>query len=327
MLSRNAYGLYWIGRYMERAGFVSRLVIDQLRAIQDRPIEDIDIGWRRLYSTLGSTPVSGKLEPNTGEELMMLADVFTLTDDLVFETCNPNAVLSCFATARENARQIRNNITYEMWTCINVSYLEMRNIRLHDIWNAQPEDFLAQAALAVRTFIGVADNTMYRDHGWLFLRLGTLQERALNMTSLLKSHIELFPVSEAHREWNWSSLLGICEARSAFRHLHSIKFSPDAVVEFLFANQKLSISACSALTHIEHILTELTADNHQQKNRPGMHIPHALTLFEDQWPNRDTGNDSQMLAMIETVSQACQALNHELEQNYFFYEIEDTPPT
>lgn len=326
MLSRNAYGLYWIGRYMERAAFVSRLVMDQLRAIQDRPIEDIDMGWKRLYSTLGSTPVSGNLDSNEGQEQSMLVDVFALTDDLVFESHNPDAVLSCFSSARENARQIRNNITYEMWTCLNVSYLEMRDIRLLDIWYTQPEDFLSKAAMAVRTFMGVADNTMYRDHGWHFLRLGLFQERAINITSLLRSHIKLFPTSETHREWNWSSLLGICEARSAFRHLHSIKFSPNDVVEFLFANQQLAISARSALAVIQRTLSELTADQKIENNRPGTQARHALALFNDRWPNRNIGDDDQTLAMINSISYACQLLNHELEHSYFFYEIEDTPP-
>ena len=88
------------------------------------------------------------LAPNVDAENYMLADVFTLTDDLVFEAYNPDAILSCFATARENARQTSNNITCEMWTCLNVSYLEMRDVRLQDIWDDQPEDFLAKAALA-----------------------------------------------------------------------------------------------------------------------------------------------------------------------------------
>ncbi|MYB35316.1 MAG: alpha-E domain-containing protein [Gammaproteobacteria bacterium] len=327
MLSRNAYGLYWIGRYMERAGFVSRLIIDQLRAIQDRPAEDIHVGWKRLYSTLGTRPVSVDLDPDVGDENYMLVDVFTLTDDLVFEAYNPDAVLSCFATARENARQIRNNITYEMWTCLNASYLEMRDVRLQDIWETQPEDFLTKAALAVRTFNGVAESTMYRDHGWHFLRIGVYQERAINITSLLRSHINLFPTSEAHREWNWSSLLGICEVRSAFRNLHSFKFNPNHVVEFLFADEQLAISAHSALTIIQQVLTDLTADCPDQQNKPGIQVRSALALFEDQWPNRNRQDDAETLAMINSVNHACQLLNHELEQNYFFYEIEDTPPT
>ena len=327
MLSRNAYGLYWIGRYMERAGFVSRLVIDQLRAIQDRPVEDIDIGWRRLYSALGSKPVGGRLDPNLGEEQIMLADVYTLTDDLVFEPANPDAVLSCFATARENARQIRNNITYEMWTCLNVSYLEMRDTQLMDIWNKQPEDFLVKAALAVRTFLGVAHNTMYRDHGWHFFQLGLYMERTLNITSLLESHIRLFPTSEGHREWNWSSLLGICEVRSAFRHLHTIKFRPNDVIEFLIADRRLPISARNALARILNSLAELARDHPEESDGPGIQARHAWALLEHQWPTRNVTDDAQTLGLINRINSACRLLNHELEQVYFFYEIEDTPPS
>ncbi len=326
MLSRNAHGLYWIGRYMERAGFVSRLVANQLQAMQDRPVEDIDIGWRRLYSVLGSKPVGGQLHPNLGEEKIMLADVYTLTDDLVFELSNPDAVLSCFATARENARQIRNNITHEMWTCLNVSYLDMRDTRLLDIWNQNPEDFLVKAALAVRTFLGIADNTMYRDHGWHFFQLGLRLERAINTTSLLKSHIQLFPTAEKHQEWNWSSLLSICEVRSVFRHLHTIQFRPDDIVEFLMADQLLPISARSALAHIRHALSELAGGHLEEGVGPDAHALHVRTLLDHQWPARDVADDSQTLELVDQAHHRFGCIHHELERAYFFYEINDMPP-
>ena len=82
MLSRNAQGLYWIGRYLERAEHGCRLLADQLKALEDRPVEDIDRTWRRLYAGLDRKPIGGSLESNLDDEGFMLADSYTLADDL-----------------------------------------------------------------------------------------------------------------------------------------------------------------------------------------------------------------------------------------------------
>ena len=49
MLSRSAQGLYWMGRYLERARHLSRLLQLQSEALVDRPVREIYFGWRRIY--------------------------------------------------------------------------------------------------------------------------------------------------------------------------------------------------------------------------------------------------------------------------------------
>ena len=59
MLSRSAQGLYWMGRYLERAEFVCRLLRLQTEALVDRPVSEIHSGWNRIYNGLNRLPPLG----------------------------------------------------------------------------------------------------------------------------------------------------------------------------------------------------------------------------------------------------------------------------
>ena len=110
MLSRSAEGLYWMGRYLERARHLSRLLQLQTAALVDRPVREIYFGWSRIYTSAGRAPPGGTLEISDDDDFI-LADSFTLADDMTFERSNPGSVWQCFWMGRENARQMRNRIS------------------------------------------------------------------------------------------------------------------------------------------------------------------------------------------------------------------------
>ena len=95
MLSRSAYGLYWMGRYLERAEFLCRLLRLQTEALVDRPIREIHVGWFRIYGGIDREPPGGSLEMLDNDEFT-LADSYTLADDLTFERSNPDSVWKLF---------------------------------------------------------------------------------------------------------------------------------------------------------------------------------------------------------------------------------------
>ena len=174
MLSRSAQGLYWMGRYLERAEHLCRLLRLQTEALVDRPPREIYFGWSRIYGSLSRQPPGDTLE--VGDDSFTLADSYTLADDLTFESSNTDSVWSCFALGRENARQMRHCISAEMWTRLNLAYLRIQKLSIQDIWGS-PESFYEETVAEIATFAGVAAATMYRDQGWSFLQLGRFNER------------------------------------------------------------------------------------------------------------------------------------------------------
>lgn len=67
-------------------------------------------------------------------------------------------------------------------------------------------------------------------------------------------HWRFSPAGELHVESNWHPLLQICEARAAYRRLHSLEYRPSTVVDFLVADELLSHSIRYALARISEAL-------------------------------------------------------------------------
>ena len=205
MLARSAQGLYWMGRYLERAEFLCRLLRLQVEALVDRPVREIHSGWLRIYDTIGREPPGGSRDLVDSEEFT-LADSYTLADDLTFERTTPNSVWSCFVMGRENARQMRPGITSELWTSLNLAYLKIQKLTIQDIWRTSPESFYAETEAAMNTFSGVAAATTYRDDGWRFTQLGRFIERAQTSASLFLAQWAADAEAGESSDADWTSL-------------------------------------------------------------------------------------------------------------------------
>ena len=339
MLSRSALGLYWIGRYLERAQHVCRLIADQFETMKDRPVNEIDKSWRRLYVGLRSEPAGGELGSNLDDEGFMLADAFTLADDLTFDASNPNSIRSSIATARENARQVRHVVDEDLWSCLNLAFLELRDLGITDIWLDRPVDFYRRTEDAVRTFFGVAESNMYRDDGWHFLQLGRFVERAQLFSALLEAQLTVYtvgsPISGAETsdsevgaavdaDPEWLSLLRICAARDAYGRLHSLHYDPATVLDFLVADPLASRSIRYALAQVCAALNAVSA------GRPliveaGRRAGRLTAAIDYDWPNRDPVDEEAVRATLSGIGASCRRLHDDIDAAYFSYALEDGP--
>ncbi len=324
MLSRNAQGLYWIGRYLERAAHGCRLVLVQYLDLQDRTVEELDRTWLRLYLGLGREPVGGVLGSNRGDDDFMLADAFTLVDDLTFEPNNPDAIRNCVAAARENARQVRNVIGNEMWSCLNLLYLDIRDLDVGDVWADRSGEFFQRTEDAVRAFHGIAGSAMYRDAGWHFLRLGRAVERAQNLTALLDAHLEVFPSVESHLEPEWRSLLQICDARVAYHRRYSLDYQPGRVIDLLVSDPLLAHSVRFALDRISAAL-DAVGEHRPMAAEAARRVGRVVAVLEYDWRWDDPEGDRTTRAMLKEILGACRQLDGDIDASYFNYGIEDGP--
>ena len=324
MLSRSAQGLYWIGRYLERAEHLCRLLAERLDALEDRPVEEIDRGWRRIYAALGRAPTGGDLAPSGGAERVMLADAYTLADDLTFEPANPDSVRACLAAARENARQVRNVIGRDMWACLNVAYLGLRGAAIAEIWRDRPVEFYRRLEGAVRTFSGIAESAMYRDEGWHFLQLGRFVERVQLVAALLEAQLAASPPGEPPAESDWRSVLEVCEARVAYNRRHALEYRPSAVVDFLVADPALAHSIRYALARIAEAL-DAVSGRRPLAIEAGRRAGRMAARIDFDWPDRDPADDGAARSALREIRESCRRLHDDAAAAYFDYEIEDRP--
>ena len=111
MLSRVADSLYWMSRYLERAENTVRQLDVTMGLMLDTGGASEKERWQRLVASLGKP---AGLDWNGNLEAM--------AHKLVFDNLNHAAVTFCVNGARENARQVREEISSEQWQRLNRLY-------------------------------------------------------------------------------------------------------------------------------------------------------------------------------------------------------------
>lgn len=320
MLSRSAQGLYWMGRYLERAQRLCILLRLQTEALVDRPAREIYFGWSRIYGSMNCNPPVGTLELLDGDDYT-LADSYTLADDLTFERSNPASVWSSFALGRENARQMRHCISAEMWTRLNLAYLRIQSLGIQDIWSVAPENFYAQTAAEIDTFTGVAGSTMYRDQGWSFMQLGRFIERAQLAVSLLLTQLASDASTKEDSDADWTSLLRACHALDAYSRIYSVEVHPSHVLDLLVTDSALPDSVCWAVDMASAELASMESGPGERSSAAARRLIGRMgALIHYDWPDREDRED-----VLLQVRGYCWELHSLITEAYFDYPIEDVP--
>src|SRR5918912_689552 len=129
MLSRVADSLYWMSRYLERAEHTARLLDVQLNLMLEQSPDESGGRWLRLLRSLNvHTPIDG-------------ASLKSVPQMLTLDATNPASIVACVTAARDNARQVREQISSEMWEQLNELYLDVLRARTDDRWQAEPHQF------------------------------------------------------------------------------------------------------------------------------------------------------------------------------------------
>ncbi len=230
MLSRVADSLYWMSRYLERAENTVRQLDVTMGLMLDTGA-DFESRWERLVGALGKPPDmewSGSLED--------------MARRLVFDSAHPASVTYFINAARENARQVREEISTEQWQRLNRLFHQMHSPHTQAQFSSSINDALAAVVDGIHLFQGVGDSTMIHGQGWQFIRLGRSLERAYATATLLEVYRpELFPEQEressGHQYVELVGLLRCCTAFEAYCQVYTADLAPDRILEFLLLNR------------------------------------------------------------------------------------------
>ena len=249
MLSRVADSLYWMRRYVERADQIARVVGVNMDLAFDRaPLEVVQL-WGRLLSGLWSAPAWAQVSRESPH-------------DAFADLTNIDAVASCVAAARENARQIRQHITGEMWDRLNGVHLALNDPVRRAEWSQRPHGFFQTVRESAALFDAAINDGLARDEAWHFLQLGQFLERSGATARLLECQLRAtLPAHAPDRlldeQLEWICLLRACDALELFRRRHRTGLCQDHIVRFLIADQCSPRSIRYGFDRITETLTAL----------------------------------------------------------------------
>jgi len=255
MLSRVAESIYWMSRYVERAENVARCISVNLNLSLDLPGVAGD-QWSPLVVTMGDADTFYESYSTPGRS--------NVIEFLTFDRSNPNSILSCLTSARENARSVRESISSEMWQHLNAFYLRVRDARREEAFR-DPHTYFDGITAAGQQFVGVTDVTMTHGEGWHFGQLGRMIERADKTSRILDvKYFILLPhitdVGTTYDNVQWLALLRSASGLEMYRQAFG-RIDPSGVVQFLILDRDFPRAVLHCLTRADKSLHEITGTN------------------------------------------------------------------
>jgi uncharacterized alpha-E superfamily protein len=223
MLSRVADGLYWMSRYFERAGHCARVVEANYTLMLNPSKLSREQRWQQITASLGVRTPEHSADPQTA--------IARLTGDPE----NRSSIVSCISSARENASQVREQISSEMWESLNQLYHEAINSSVRLDNDFEPLRLVTAIREGSYKFHGVTDASMNHGEGWQFIQLGKFMERACGLSVLLDAHLA---ASGGSDDLDWLGLLASCAAFEAYCKVYTADLKPERVTEFLLLNSE-----------------------------------------------------------------------------------------
>ena len=251
LLARYAECLFWLGRYVERAENLARILrVNDLFARDaggDKdwlPIVQINADDERFARRHGG------------------ASATTVLHFYVRDGDNPTSLMSAVRGARENARSLRPLISTEMWVHINTLYARVGALTDDDLAPARRVHLFDELREQCQAHAGIVEGTFHRDQGWYFYQIGRHLERADQTTRLLdiKYHRLLPRVADVGSPLDvgqWTALLRSASGYHAYLRLYAGQVTPGSVVSFLLLDQQFPRSVNLCVRTVEQLLTEV----------------------------------------------------------------------
>jgi uncharacterized alpha-E superfamily protein len=252
MLIRVADSLYWMSRYMERADSMLRMLKINYMTSQDDPE---DFTWApvlEIFSDVNEQQIP-LLERNGRKVLIQM----------VLDRESPNSIFNMVTLARENARSVQDNITKELWQCLNEFYHVIRDPKLQrSLQSEDPVSVLDALINQCMIYYGVSDITMFRGEGLCFMNVGKFMERALQSADILNVKFSdlSYDLDKTTDTIYWKNLLLSVSGYALYLKRYKSGFEAKNVVDQILFNVDFPRSILYSLNQLHRYFSRLKSN-------------------------------------------------------------------
>jgi len=172
MISRTAENSFWISRNIERVLMLANS-LEVAYGVELETYGDTEEVWYPLVVVLG-----GEREFKNKYGYSSKSNTRKIQKFLVWDKENQSSIYSSLASARENARIIRDLISADMWEEINETWLWINAAETHRFSTTNLGDFCKKIIKFCFLWIGFYHNFILRNDTYNFMKMGLLIERA-----------------------------------------------------------------------------------------------------------------------------------------------------
>lgn len=315
MLSRTADSLYWMARYAERAEHAARLLRVRLEAMVEQGELEGSEGWRRtLYGLADVAPEDPSADPRD------------ITYRVAFDRSNPSSMLNAIAAARDNARQVREQISTEMWEHINRLYLKVMALDFDEVWAGNTIGAFIDIGEGLWMFQGITNSTMLHGEGFDFIELGTFIERAQLVARLLDIYFstpqEDGPKLATPGYFDLISLLKQCTGFEAYCKVYTAQIAPRKIAEFLIFDPEFPHSIRFSVDKVQSALSQVAPGAPQTRRASVARQAGRVKAFVD-FGSMDEIVSGGIAPFLTSVLKQCDAIHGSVYSTFIGYGLDE----
>jgi uncharacterized alpha-E superfamily protein len=308
MLSRVADSLYWMSRYIERAEHTARVIAVKLESMIEQTSEDSQASWTRVVQALQDTSW-----PDLPQ------DSSAITKRLAFDRDNESSLITSLTLARDNARQVREALSNEVWGTLNRLFLHFSSVQGDAIWVHAPAALFRQALDEMQALEGVIYSTLSHNEGWYFLELGKYIERAQLLGRLLDVYFRKDGVPPKY--FDWLVLLKFCTAFEPYTKLYTASVRPQKLVEFLLFDAEFPHSVCFSVDRMSDALAHVAPEATPARRASVERLAGRLKASVD-FGQIDELMSGEIDAFLSDITRQCEKIHEALYASYITYGAE-----
>jgi len=310
MLSRVADSLYWMSRYMERTDSMLRMLkinyASSLDVVQDFKWDSVI----RIFTYLKDD----EIEALARDSRDVLCYIITNRE-------NQNSVYNNIVKARENARSVQDNVTVELWQCLNDLYHLIREPRIEQ--SIRTGDPVGVVDLLIRQgmlYYGIVEYTMFRGVGLSFMNMGKYLERALQSTDILDIKFSdlSYDLDKPTDTAYWKYLLLSLSGYSLYLKSYRSGFEARNVIDQTLFNTNFPRSLAYSMTLLQRNFERLQANSSEESFQEIQFMVGKLyskVRYSDVDSITRLGLHQYLKSVHEDLHEVGQALN----RHYFAY--------
>jgi uncharacterized circularly permuted ATP-grasp superfamily protein/uncharacterized alpha-E superfamily protein len=248
--SRVADHLLWLGRYMERAEGLIRLLRSVLRRLSGEA-RLVDIPELLFLLNLLRTKNIIPRPSDDGGGIPRYRELSTQLNDALYRQDYSESVVAVLKRVQKAARNVRDRLSLDSWRVIN------RLEGFADTPAGDPLELLDDTLFTLSAFSGLAMESMTRGLGWRFMDIGRRVERAVNQAGLIR--IGLPQVCTGSRS-ALEALLEVFDSIMTYRARYRTAFQLAPVLDLLLVDESnpksLAFQFSQLAAHVEHLPRE-----------------------------------------------------------------------
>lgn len=307
LLARFAGNIFWLGRYLERAENLARVLhINETYAREGSGAPD----WTRVLDLYADTERFKADYDEISER--------TVLQFYMLDRDNPSSISHAIAAARENARTVRHLISTEMWTHLNILYGEMNQLTARDLRSSNLFKLGNDVVLGCQTFEGIAEGTFMRSEAACFYQSGKYIERADQTTRVLDLGYDRLAREEgdALTPVQWNVLLRSVSGYHAYRALHPRQSDPHDIAAFLLYDHEFPRAVTLCVERLTRSLRELEKRYDLRRRSAVEEARRKLEFILETGPGHDM-TSRRLHAFLDEIQVSLGAVTSAIHGAYF----------